>query len=482
MVIPILLFLSVLVVFRKCQSYEYLIDDMELNMRTKDTKTLNWVHNFWLHLRGYILKDKELSHSLNIIIHGLVCSLIYVVFGKNNVSLLAAILFAFNPVNTQVVCWISGKGYATSVLLLLVGMLVKEAFPLFYLGSLICSINTVFAPLVFVIEKPHYWVLLLLLIPFMAKRQYDGLKQRMTTVTPFMSNITWKRLIIVFKTYGYYFIHCLFPLKISMCHSYLHTYGIDKESTEKWYKLDKYLITGIILAGVAIYSLFNRTGMYLGFLWFTIFIAQWLNFIYTNHPITERYIYLANVGLMFMLAKILSVLPYGNYLALAFLIFYLTRLWYVMEQYKDLVTFWKTNAENFSDVALTYNQWGIMLSNQGKIGTSVDVMTEGLKKSPEDFRLNYNLANIMASMGDPNVGLHHAEKALKNVHKNSPNMVEMWRNHCNLVKENCIKRGAKVVITTENIVSAGVSPALEDGGKRAEVGKEIPAPVPVSPI
>jgi hypothetical protein len=140
-----------------------------------------------------------------------------------------------------------------------------------------------------------------------------------------------------------------------------------------------------------------------------------------------------------------------------------------MEQYKDLETFWRKNAEILPDVGLSYNQWSIELNGLGKAGTSVDAMVEGLKSTPDDFRLNYNLANMMGCVGDPNIGLKHAKLAMKNVHKNSPDAIEMWKKHIEVVIDNCYKRGAKDVVT-ENSVNAGVSPTLENGGRRAEVG------------
>jgi hypothetical protein len=193
-----------------------------------------------------------------------------------------------------------------------------------------------------------------------------------------------------------------------------------------------------------------------------LFTAQWSNLFYINHPITERYIILSLVGVMYMLANILSVLPFGTYLAIGILAFYLTRLWSVMGQYKDIQTFWKCNAEIFPDVGLSYNQWSISLNEIGKAGTAVDTMVEGLKTTPEDFRLNYNLANMMGAIGDPNVGLKHARMAMKNVHKNSPDAIEMWKKHIEVVIDNCYKRGAKDVVS-ETSNNVGVSTAVADG-------------------
>jgi len=295
------------------------------------------------------------------------------------------------------------------------------------------------------------------------KNNHKAFVGRYKTTTPQMRNITWKRGYIVFKTLGYYFVHCIFPLKVAMCHSYLHSYGIDDESTEKWYGVDRFFLLGLFLTALTIVGFWIVPWkLYYGLFWFMLFTAQWSNLIYINHPISERYIILSLVGIMYLLANIISICPFGTYLAVGFIAFYLTRLWYVMEQYKDLRTFWKANAEIFPDVGLAYNQWSLAENELGKVGSGVDVMVDGLKYTPEDFRLNYNLANVMGCMGDPNIGLKHAKAALRNVHKNSPSAIEMWKKHIDVVIENCKKRGAKDVVTEDsNNVSVGT--ALEDG-------------------
>lgn len=464
MVIPILLFLAVVLIYRKTEKYDCLIDDREIAQRTFGYKPKSFFDFYWKHFRAQILTDKQVAHGLSIVTHALTTALVYVAFGSNNISLLTALLYGFNPVNTQVTCWISGRGYEVSVLLILIGLIFKMIFPIVYPLSLMWgSINGVFAPLLFVFERPHWWVLLLPILLMGVGGQYKAFKGRFRTTTPQMRKITWKRWIIVLKTYGYYFIHCLFPTKVAMCHSYLHSYGIDDESTEKWYCVDRFLLVGIGLVVLSIIGFWLVPWkIFYGLVWFMLFTAQWSNLIYINHPISERYIILSLVGLMYMLANILAVVPYGIYLAVGFIVFYLVRLLAVQEQYKDLVTFWGKNAEIFPDVGLAYNQLSIELSGQGKLGSSADVMIEGLKSTPEDFRLNYNLANMMGCVGDPNVGLKHAKLAFKNVHKNSPDSIEMWKKHIEVVMENCKKRGAKDVdIESSNNVSG--SPVVANG-------------------
>ena len=466
MVIPILLFLATLLIYRRTEKYDCLIDDREIAQRTVGYKPKSTFDFYWKHFRAQVLLDRKVAHGISIGVHALTTALVYTAFGSNNVSLLTALLYCFNPVNTQSTCWISGRGYEVSIMFLLLGLSFKHLFPLFYPLSLaLGSINTVFAPLLFIFERPHWWLLLLPIVLIGAGDQIRAFKQRYKTTTPQMRKMTWKRGIIVAKTYGYYFWHCLFPTKVAMCPSYLHSYGIDDENTERWYQPDRWMILGIGLIVLSIAGFWIVPWkLFYGFMWFMLFTAQWSNLIYINHPISERYIILPLVGVMYMLANIISVCPFGTYLAIGFVVFYLTRLWSVMEQYKDIETFWRKNAEIFPDVGLSYNQWSISLNEAGKAGTAVDVMVEGLKTTPDDFRLNYNLANMMGCIGDPNLGLKYARQALKNVHKNSPDSIEMWKRHIETVIENCYKRGAKkddVVIESSNNVS--VSPAMENG-------------------
>lgn len=52
------------------------------------------------------------DHALTSFIHALICVFIYLGFGKDNLSFIASLLFAFNPTNNQGSVWISGRAYA----------------------------------------------------------------------------------------------------------------------------------------------------------------------------------------------------------------------------------------------------------------------------------------------------------------------------------------------------------------------------------
>lgn len=430
-----LIILTCLFMYRKTIGYGYIIDDIAA-VANNNKKTGRLWKDLWAQLRGEYYVSSKVAHSLNLFFHTLNCVLIYLVF-KGNVGFLTALLFALNPINNQATVWLSGKPYAIATSMVLIGLLVWPLFPIMYGLTFFWSINTALAPLLFAVNKPHWLVLCLPLMMFLARSRYiPTMKSRKKCSSQWMNKIELRKLILVPKTFAYYLYVCLFPLRLGMCHSYLHTFGMSKEETEPWYRVDKFFWLGCLeLAGISYYCIFHWSPIAFGLFWFTLFIVQWTNFIVMNHMITERYAYLANVGLMYAVANLTINTPF----ALAFLTFYAVRLWQFLPAYKDCMSYWKSNVDNFPDVAMGYNQYGIELTNFGNAGTALDIWVRGIQLRPNDFRLNYNTANLFASMGDFNRAKQFIIAAEQYVDK--INSYDFWMKNINKMKEASINAG-----------------------------------------
>lgn len=430
--------------------YGTIIDDQDAQGKGATEKTTD----FWLNLKrqfgGTYIVNTRVSHSFNFVIHLINCLLVYWIFGYNDVSFMATLLFMLNPVNNQVSLWLSGRAYGTATTLLLIGFVLLPVFPLFYGLAFGWSINVFFAPLIFLFTDYKLMALVLPLVAYICRKRFvPTIVNRSKTVTPEMKTVSLKKLILFFKTYAYYFLHCLFPVRIGMCHEYLHSYGLSKEETEKWYKLDKYFYFGIalLLSVIAIIATGNGSE-YLGIIWFTIFIMQWCNLMVINHLITERYTYIANIGLMVLLSQ----LTYATPLIWVILAFYATRLWYFTPVYKDCLGFWKSNTENFPEVAMGYNQYGLESNKYGNVGTGFDIFLRGVQYRKQDFRLNYNIANLLAGQGRWDIIKEFIVRAEEGLDKN--NNYELWKGHVDKIKNACIERGvfntANPMLSTSN--------------------------------
>jgi tetratricopeptide (TPR) repeat protein len=322
------------------------------------------------------------------------------------------------------------------------GIWLKVLFPTLYFISYFFSLNVILVPLLFIWLKPWFYApLFIALILIFRKRVVNEPKRRYEQSTDYMRDISFRKLIISLKTFAYYFRIGIFPTRLGMCHTYLHVFGLSKKESEMWYKLDRYFWGGVVLFTTLVVGLINKWDIF-GLIWFTLLIAQWCNFMVLNHPICERYIYLANVGLMLMLAKVLTMIPFGSYLAVALLVYYVTRLWQFLPAYKTNKDYFKSNAENFPDIAIPFNQWGLELIRFGQPGSALDGFLMGLQRRPNDFRINYNIANLLIAMGRLQESVPFVNMA--QLALDPKNNYDMWRSQVDILKSQLKTNGVYV--------------------------------------
>ena len=431
-----------------------LTDDFKKSLPNYNEDVFNIIANMLLEASGekWTLQNRlnqltgsghyqpALEHGYNIALHTLVCCFIYFAFGHNTLSLLAALLFCLNPSNNQGSIWLSGKPYVYSTALLLLGVIFKEIFPLTYVLAVdTFSINGYLAPFLFIFLSPHYWIFSLLFIaPIAYKRLNPILGPRAKQTKTEANQIYLKRLVIVFKTYAYYFLMGLLPIRLGMFHSFLSKYILSKKDNDYYEKMTPLFYAGVAIATcvVSLVIFSPHSQITFGLFWFTIFIAQWCNLLFVNHGIAERYLYLANVGLMWALINVLALLPFSCILITAFLVYYATRLINFMPCFKNNGDYFHSNIENFPGAALAFNEFGLYNLFKKRIGTAYDYMMDGLKVRPEDFKLNFNVAGIHMEFSNYNDTLRHLEIAERDLLKNSYNQI--WFDTIAQMRKTCL--------------------------------------------
>ena len=435
----LLLIISTLLIYHRTTSYGYLIDDIEVATHPQPKE---WWKKLWYQVMGHSYFNATTEHTITLLIHTVNVCLVYLALGQNWVSFVAAMLFAVNPVNTQASVWLSGKVYSLAATAILIGIWIKPLFPLMYFLGYYLSLNAFLTPLLFLFLTPVWFVVLPIFLTLVYKKRIVGEpKRRFEGSTKWMQEISFRKLIISVKTFGYYFRMCLFPTKLGMCHQYLHVFGLSKSETEKWYTLDKYFWLGLSVLMTTLVGVVLKWNIF-GLVWFTILMPQWCNFIVLNHPICERYAYLANIGLMYFVATVLLKIPYGQYVLVALGSYYATRLWYFLPAYKTNRDFFSSNIDNFDQVAIGWNQKGLELIRFGRPGDALDTMMEGLMYRPQDFRLNYNSANLLNGMGRCHEAIQFLKKAEAVLDPN--NNYQMWRTNIDHMKATMRTRGVMI--------------------------------------
>lgn len=314
--------------------YEYVIDDLTtVVFQDKIPPKGKWIY-FWTHLKGKSYYNRNLTHALVLIIHIIVCVLIWYAFGQNKVSLIAATLFAVNPINNQVSVWMSGKPYGLAAICVLLMFVIPGIAPVLQWVALTFAMNALCGSVMFLFTE---WPFLALLCPLMIVWKLKFIKKKgMEIGTLSLPAIRWNKIIIFTKTYGYYFRQVIWPTRLGFYQTFIYTYGIDEKRNRECFRLDKSffwgLFCGALVLAIAIFAYDGMFGLAWGLLWFSVNIAMWCNFITIQQNIAFRYLYLANIGMSLALANIVIMFPE---LFFIFFTFYATRLWIFMPMYQD---------------------------------------------------------------------------------------------------------------------------------------------------
>lgn len=299
-------------------------------------------------------------------------------------------------------------------------LLVPQVAPLFFLPVFLYGFPGLYLfPLIFLTTKYWYWAFLALMV-FADRRKALAGKLANKGLSTEMTAVRLRKLILFAKTYGYYFRLGFIARPLCLYHNLLHGFGLSKEYNRQAYKLDKdFWVGAAILYFAATNILFNFERSF-GLLWFSICIAQWCNIITISQYVAERYLYFANIGLMYTLAKCITYLPqpYQNYLLIGVLAYYITRLWYYMPAYKN--DFWHIEfnlIEQWDNLRARFSRAYHKFKLREYRGAYFDYMVV-YQKYPRDFKLNYNIANMLLAQGLIDMAEKHIKIAARNIYQN----------------------------------------------------------------
>ena len=150
-----------------------------------------------------------------------------------------------------------------------------------------------------------------------------------------------------------------------------------------------------------------------GLFWFTINIAMWCNFVTYQQHVSERYLYLANVGIMYALASVIINYPI---LIGMFIIGYMVRLWYLTDMYKN--DYWAVEYTLMEQKDMHY-MWimrGVKkFCARDYVGCLYD-FNEAYQHKPYDLKVLTNLATINLILGNTEQARKHLEEAKNNIY------------------------------------------------------------------
>lgn len=393
--------------------FGYVSDDCPSSQRPKEPN--KWIHAFWV-FEGKLKSTPEIDHALTLLIHAFVCVGIYLGFGANDISFFAALLFALNPINNQGSVWISGRGYALSAL----GMVWALALPmemggLMLLGATYSNAGFLMPLCLVGSNHPELLIFMPLVWMFHVKRFRKNVVDKMNIeVFTEDKQIHPKKLILATKTFGFYLIHSLIPIKTTFYHSALESIAGCK--AYRAYTFCRFFWIGAVsICAILAYILTHKWDMVcFGMLWWCVGIAPFLNLYRMQQEIGERYAYLPNVGLMFILASLIHSYPL---IISAWLMAYATKTWFYLGAYKDdfwLIEYARMNSPDswFAWHISAMKRWEKQSYQEALIFWAI-----AQQISPKEFKILYNLAATFILSNHKEKAMDFLQQAQNNIPK-----------------------------------------------------------------
>jgi len=215
-------------------------------------------------------------------------------------------------------------------------------------------------------------------------------------------------------------------MKVAIEHDFIRGFGTNQTDNKIGYKKNWLFFAGLILfVSISVWSgwciLKGWNPVAWGLFWFAINIAMWCNFVTYQQQIAERYVYLANIGLMLAVASVLS--PYPA-LVSALLAAYAVRLWFAMDLYIN--DWWAVEYTIREEKKGSY-MWlmrGVKkFMDKDHIGALRD-FNEAYICKPYDLKVLFNLATTCFILGDIVKARDFYEKAKLNVYDELENDVK----------------------------------------------------------
>ena len=369
----LIIILTNLVVYFCTLRYELVYDALYTNHKELEKRKFELKY-YWEILQGKVSHyNIEIEHLLNIIQHTVNCSLIYLVFGTNMVSFMAAMFFAVNPYNSQCSIVTSNKTYTR------------------YLTLLLLSWNTIF------------FIPILLLSYYMRFKMIHE-RYRINVTTPFMREISLRKIAIPFKCLTHYTLSCLIPYSIGPYSNFLCYYGLTEKESIECLNVDIYFLIGLLLIVCSPFSPWTLACVCI--------LIPFLNYPYTmSQTIAPRYTYSFNAWLMFILAGFCNWYGFTAIMAA-----YLTRLVIHMESHRNYDLYLNSNNYYFNapnNVSLSIVKGDYEKQTKDAF-TVLATYINGTKQRKHDNRLNHLIGEVCMRIGLIKQAIHHLEIAENN--------------------------------------------------------------------
>lgn len=439
MQIPIILFIIVInvTIYWNTLLFDIVIDDIARKKKKYPLKftVTGLMEKFY---GAGTFDNLKLDHALSLFLHTLTSVIIYLTFGQNIISFIGSIIYSIHPVNNQTAIWLNGRRYILNVILVLGIWAFRPFGIILYPITPLLQISSALAPLLYLFT--NYWILVIILMifpfvenkyiiqKFMARYTDKLKKSELTAISP-------KKMILVVKTFGYYFFHIIYPITISFYPDFYQEYGITKTGNRDTFRINKDFWLGISAISLFIMGYVVMPEIRLYLFWFLIFIAPFLNFITVTQLVADRYTSVAIVGLIMAMSTILVKYP----IILAIMVgIYLIKNIKSQEMYRSIDDFYLYHLYNIPKAILPIIYYSKACIKGQMYYHAYVALRRGLIYSPNDMRLFLMLAKTLILIGHKGAAMIAIQSAEARLDDN------IWMDRKELINDiNKVREGLK---------------------------------------
>ena len=384
-------------------------------------------------------------HFMNIFLHLLnilfVFLLLKKLFGRNEVAIIAALLFGLHPINVESVAWVSERKNLLFTLFFLTSLFNYVKFlqldnRKYYLYSLLLFILAVFSKVtavslfftLFVVEyfvdkKPFKPKLLFMKIPYFA------LAILFIVIASLAQSSTWENNTetysfidkIFLSSFGFiqYIIKTIAPFNLSVYYPY--PMDIGKEISVIQY-FSPVLVIGILILVIILIKKKQKEFAF-GLMFFLLNIAMLVKLFdipQGNYLMADRYAYIPSIGIFIIIswafvylsekykkrktAYIVILIIYIGILSITTNV--RTKIW------KDSSTLWTDVIDNYPDYDMAYNMRGMDRIARQQYKAGVSDFQKSIKLNPSRIDGYMNIGMVYMNTGNPKGAIDVYTKAL----------------------------------------------------------------------
>jgi len=330
----------------------------------------------------------QIEHLFSVSLIAIIGLLMYTDFH----SLWAALLWISASTTTQIAVWLNGRRYAVNTILILLmvacinagGYWTLLALPLYAITPLF-HMTAFCAP---VLYWPSIPLMAIIVLVFKEKLWAQFKQKERSIVESARKEFTPRRLIVIVKSYGFYFFKMLFPIMTRTNYNFLYRWGVDEKGVNDAYAFNLDFYKGIcagFISMVGICYLPVNIRCYGIFMFLST--LQWCNIGNLAQIVADRYIVLANVFFQVILAL---WLPWWACLIVVGMNVCFVSMSYRM--YENIQGMFDYHYYNWPQYTIVNREYIALCIKQGDFIKAYTMVKECLKFNPTDWDLLFGAA------------------------------------------------------------------------------------------